>query len=104
MLRIDKIRIIMRDRFVRVLRAARKQWIKDCNLRQCRQYLGRIEIAPKTIKYPDKVALVEGAEPPLPGNQPARPAANLKARPNLPHQLYLLANRERHRSFCLSVP
>ncbi len=85
MLRIGPVWIMMRDRFVRVLRAAHKQRVKDCDLRHCRQYLGRIEIAPEAVKHFDKVALMEGAKPPLPGNQPARLATDLKARPNLSH-------------------
>ncbi len=85
MLRIDKIREMMRDGFIRVLRAAHKQRVKDCNLWHCRQYLGRTEIASEAVKHLDEIALVEGAEPSLPGNQPARLAADLKARPNLSH-------------------
>ena len=76
---------MMRDRLVGVFRAVRKQRVKDCDLWRCRQYLGRIEIAPEAVKHFDKVALVEGAEPPLPGNQPARLAADLKVRPDLSH-------------------
>ncbi len=85
MLRIDKVRIMMRDRFARVFRAAHKQRVKDCDLRHCRQYLGRIEIAPEAVKHFDMVALMEGAKSPLPGNQPARLTVDFKARPNLSH-------------------
>ena len=76
---------MMRDRFVRVLRAAHNQRVKDCNLWHCRQYLHRIEITPEAVKHFDMVALMEGAKSPLPGNQPARLAADLKAWPNLSH-------------------
>ena len=65
-LRIGNVRIMMRDRFVGVFQAVRKNRVKDCDLWHSRQYLDRIEIAPKTIKHPDKIALMDGAQPPPP--------------------------------------
>jgi len=104
MIRIGEVRVMMRDRSVRVLPAARQQRIEDCCPGPCRQYLGRIEIAPKAIDHPDEITLVERAQPSLPGDKPARLAPDLEARPKLAHQRHLLADREYHRFFDLSMP
>lgn len=47
---------------------------------------------------------MEGAQPPLPGDKPARLSADLEARPNLAHQRHLLPDRKHHRVFRLSMP
>ena len=92
---------MMGDGFIR---AAREHRVKHCHARPYRQYLGCIEIAPEAVKHFDKVALMEGANPPLPGNQPARLAADLKARPKLTHSCHLPADRDHHRFFRRSMP
>ncbi len=85
MLRIGPVRVMMRNCFVRVLRAAREQRLKHSDPRSYRQNLRGIEIASDAVKDLDQIGLMEGAQSPLPGDHPARLAADLKARPKLTH-------------------
>ena len=85
MRRIGPIWVMMRNRFGRDTPTPRERRIKDGYARSGRQYLRRAEIPSEAVKYSDQIGLVEGAQPPLPCDQPARLPADLKARPNLAH-------------------
>lgn len=103
-LRISQVRVMVWNWFVRVLRTAYKQWAEYNHPGRNWQYLDSVQFTPKTIKYPNKIGLVERAQPSLPSNHPARLAPDMKARPKLTHERDLLLNQQHHCFFRRSMP